>query len=219
MGGGLRLGVVCAVAYLVGAVPVGLWLTRVLHPGVDLRGIGTGNLGTSNIFRNVDGRLAVLVGPLQFAQGLSCVLGARWMDLDTASQGTVAVAAVAGNCWPLFANFNGGRGIAVATGTVAGLGLWGLGTLLIPFAAGALLGEIAAGVLAGFIMLPAVEFAAEGAAGLATAVILLGFVVLRRMEGVRLDVARGEDPAAVILDRLVRDRRPGRPLVGRRTDL
>lgn len=210
--------VVCVLTgYLVGGIPAGLVVVRRLHPGLDLRGVGTGNVGTSNIFRNVGARPAIVVGPLQFVQGLFPILLARWAGLSPEAMGAVAVAAVIGNGWPIWAGFKGGRGIAVATGAVAGLGWVGLAALLACYAAGLLAGEIALGVLAGFLVLPIVELVAAGVADSATAVCLLGLVLLRRLEGVGGDLAQGGHRRAVVAARLLRDERPGRPLVGPRS--
>ena len=207
-----------AIAYLVGSVPLGLVVVHALRPGIDLRALGSGNVGASNIFRNAGIAPAVVAGPLQFAQGLVPVLIGRWAELGPRSLALVAVAAMVGNGWSVWLRFDGGRGIAVATGAVAGLGLPGFALLLLCYLAGQLVDEIAIGVLVGFILLPAVELAAGGASEAAGALTLLLLVLLRRLEGAGDDLAHTADPRQVLVDRLVRDRRPGRPLVGRRTD-
>jgi glycerol-3-phosphate acyltransferase PlsY len=214
----MRAGLCILIGYLVGSVPTGMMLVRRLRPDVDLRRVGTGNLGTSNIFRNVGRGPAVVVGPVQFAQGLFPVLLGRWVGLDGAALAAVAVATVVGNAWPVWAGFDGGRGIAVATGAVAGLGYWGLAVLLAFYAAGLALAEIAIGVLAGFLVLPAVEVFAAGTAAGVAALAMLAVVLLRRLAGAHADLAGSHDRAAVLAGRLLRDQRTGRPLVGRRPD-
>ncbi len=205
-------------AYLVGGIPVGLLLVRLARPGVDVRSLGSGNIGTSNIYRNVDAGLAIAVGPLQFLQGLLPVWLATRAGLPLAVVGLTAVCAVIGNGWPVYAHFNGGRGIAVATGAVAGMSLAGLAALLACFALGALSRQIAVGVLAGFLLLPLVGALAEGRAQAAAFAALLVLVLLRRLEGALSDARREGHPWRMLAMRLTRDQRPGRPLVGRRTD-
>ena len=205
-------------AYLVGGIPVGYCLVRLTHPGVDVRTLGSGNVGTANIYRNVDTGLAVVVGPLQFVQGLLPVLLATRAGFSTAVVGLAAVCAVIGNGWPIYLGFNGGRGIAVATGAVAGTSLMGLGVLLACYAAGALTREIAVWVLAGFVLLPVVAALTVGKGAAAVFVALLVLVVLRRLEGVVTDARRVDHPWRMIVLRLTRDQRPDRPLVGPRLD-
>lgn len=205
-----------ALSYLVGSIPVGWLLARAR--GVEVRRLGSGNVGTSNIYRNVDAGLAVVVGPTQFLQGVVPVLAARALGFDTAGLVLAALCAVIGNGWPIWLGFNGGRGIAVATGAVAALNPWCLIALLACYAVGALLHEIAEGVLGGFLLLPLVAAVVESG-GLAVGCVgLLILVLLRRLEGVSTDVRRYGHPWRVVTRRLVRDERPGRPLVGRRTD-
>ena len=207
-----------ALAYLVGGIPVGWLLVRRSRPGVDVRDYGSGNVGTSNIYRNVDAGLAVVVGPAQFAQGLIPLLLARWLGFPEAVWALCAVCAVIGNGWPVWLGFNGGRGIAVATGAVAGLSLASLGALLGCYAAGAVFGEIALGVLGGFMLLPVIAALVAGPVVALAAVGLLILILLRRLEGVRADVHRHGVSWELLAGRLARDQRPGRPLVGRRSD-
>jgi acyl phosphate:glycerol-3-phosphate acyltransferase len=208
--------VVGAIAYLVGGIPVGWLLARAR--GVDVRTVGSGNVGTSNIYRNVDAGLAAVVGPMQFLQGLAPVLIARVLGFDVGVLILAALCAVIGNGWPIWLGFNGGRGIAVATGAVAAMSPPALVVLLACYAIGAALHEIAEGVLGGFVLLP---LAAEIVSGTAVALGCTGLlilVLLRRLEGVTDDLRRYGHPWRLVANRLVRDERPGRPLVGRRTD-
>lgn len=206
-----------AFAYLMGGIPVGWLLTR-LRTGVDVREYGTGNVGASNIYRNVDTGLAAVVGPAQFLQGVLSVEIAAWLGFPLEVQSLVAVCAVLGNGWPVYLGFNGGRGIAVATGAVAALSLVGFAVLLIFFAMGALTRQIAIGVLGGFVALPLVAALFIGPARAIAFAVLLVLVLLRRLEGVLADSRRYGHIWRIVVRRLARDERPGRALVGRRTD-
>jgi glycerol-3-phosphate acyltransferase PlsY len=215
----------CAAGYLVGSLPVGYWATRWRRLGLDIRGYGSGNVGTANVYRHAGFGLAVVVGPIQFGQGLVPVLLARYLgDVSATGLVLVAICAVVGNGWSVFLGFDGGRGVAVSTGVIAGLNLIVLALLLACFAAGALRHHIAEGVLVGFILLPpaAVALALSplrtGFALPLGLVVLLALVLARRLEGVVGDVNHFGGARHVILDRVLHDRRPGRPLVGHRTD-
>jgi glycerol-3-phosphate acyltransferase PlsY len=204
-------------AYLVGSIPTA-WLVGRWSRGVDLRNVGSGNPGTSNLFRNAGLGPAALSGPLQFAQGLVPVLVARAVGGDQTLIEVTAVCAVAGNGWPVWLRFKGQRTVAVATGAAAGMHAALLGVLLVCFAAGALTRAIALGVLAGFLLLP-VAAAWIGGRDLAIACcVLLAVVGLRRLDGVLTDLRRAGSAARwrVILRRLVLDERPGQVLVGPR---
>jgi len=205
-------------AYMLGGIPVGLLLVRLTRPSVDVRSLGTGNIGTANIYRNVDAGLAVAVGPLQFLQGLLPVLLAGHVGMPAPVVGLCAVCAVIGNGWPVYVGFHGGRGIAVATGAVAAMSPVGLLALLACYGLGVLAREIAMGVLAGFVLLPLVGALVVGKAYAAIFAALLVLVLLRRLEGALTDARRDRRPWRMLARRLARDQRPGRPLVGRRTD-
>ncbi len=106
---------ICA-AYLIGAIPTGLLLTRLLG-GEDIRKAGSGNIGATNVYR-VAGRklgLITLLGdclkgviPVVFAQQLFHISGG--------SLALVAMAAFIGHCFPVYLGFKGGKGVATALG-------------------------------------------------------------------------------------------------------
>src|SRR5215472_9338235 len=140
--------------YLIGGIPTGWLLVRWQRFGLDVRRYGTGNIGTSNVYRHAGFDIAVIVGPAQFAQGFAPVLAARLAGLSIAMASLVAVCAVVGNGWPVYLRFNGGRGVAVATGAVAPLTIAGFVALLVCYALGAVRHRIALAVLAAFCVLP-----------------------------------------------------------------
>jgi glycerol-3-phosphate acyltransferase PlsY len=206
-------------AYLVGSAPVA-WVLGRWARGVDLRTVGSGNPGTSNLFRNTGIGLAMLSGPLQFAQGAVPVVIGRAVGGDDTFLDLCAVAAVLGNGWPIWFGFNGQRCIAVASGAVAAISPALLGVLLVCFAAGALTHAIALGVLAGFAVLPIAAAWISGRGLAITCCALLVAVVLRRLEGLGADLRRAssKEEKRVLLRRLLLDERPGQVLVGPREE-
>ena len=215
----------CAAGYLVGSLPVGYWATRWRRLGLDIRGYGSGNVGTANIYRHAGFALAAVIGPIQFVQGLLPLLLARYVgDVTATGLVLVAIAAVVGNGWSVFLGFDGGRGVAVSDRRDRRYQPHRPGPLLACFGVGALRHHIAEGVLVGFIVLPpaAVVIALTPLrTGFALPVglaVLLVLVLARRLAGVVGDVNHFGGARHVILDRILHDRRPGRPLVGHRTD-
>ena len=113
------------VAYLIGSVPFGLLLAMAAGKG-DIRQIGSGNIGATNVLRTGNKGLAAAPLLLDLAKGFAAVLIARqfWPD----AVGLAAVAAIAGHCFPVWLGFRGGKGVATFAGVCFGL-LWPLGAI------------------------------------------------------------------------------------------
>ncbi len=114
---------VVAAAYLLGSVPFGLLLTRLFGAG-DLRSIGSGNIGATNVLRTGRKELAVATLLLDLAKGAAAVLLAR--ALFPGTEGLAALAAVIGHCFPIWLRFNGGKGVATTMGVSLALA-WPIG--------------------------------------------------------------------------------------------
>ena len=104
-------------AYLLGSLPFGLWVTRLVK-GVDVRDAGSGHVTTTNTIRQA-GRLA---GAVVFLLDLGKGYLALWLSLQAGlGAGSLALSAalvVAGHCWPVFAQFRGGMGLATMGGAL-----------------------------------------------------------------------------------------------------
>lgn len=109
--------------YLLGSIPFGLVLTRLFGAG-DLRQIGSGNIGATNVLRT--GRKSLAAGTLllDMAKGLVAVIAARAMDDSYAVLG--AAGAFFGHLYPIWLRFRGGKGVATLLGVSFGLN-WGIG--------------------------------------------------------------------------------------------
>jgi glycerol-3-phosphate acyltransferase PlsY len=118
----LRLAIAAA-AYLLGSVPFGLLLTRLSGAG-DLRAIGSGNIGATNVLRTGRKGLAVATLLLDLAKGAAAVLLAR--SLFPGTEALAAFAAVIGHCFPVWLRFHGGKGVATTMGVALGLA-WPIG--------------------------------------------------------------------------------------------
>jgi glycerol-3-phosphate acyltransferase PlsY len=103
------------VAYLIGAIPVGFLVARALGLG-DIREHGSGTIGATNVLRTMGRGAAVLTLLGDVAKGALAVWLARLIAVDAGP--AAAVAAVAGNCWPVFLRFRGGKGVATGLGAL-----------------------------------------------------------------------------------------------------
>ncbi|HEX8992490.1 MAG TPA: glycerol-3-phosphate acyltransferase [Anaerolineales bacterium] len=109
-----------ALGYLLGSLPFSIWITRLLK-GVDVREAGSGHATTTNTIRQAGFAAGAAVLVLDISKGFLPV----WLALHEAPVGLrigmaalTAACAVAGHCWPLFAQFRGGMGLATAGGAL-----------------------------------------------------------------------------------------------------
>jgi len=110
--------VALAVGYLLGSIPFGLVLTKLGGHG-DLRDIGSGNIGATNVLRTGNKALAALTLILDLLKGTAAVLiGARFGQ-DAALLG--GLGAILGHLFPIWLGFRGGKGVATYIGVLLGL--------------------------------------------------------------------------------------------------
>ena len=106
--------------YLLGAIPFGLLLTRAAGLG-DVRNIGSGNIGATNVLRTGRKGLAAATLLLDAAKGAAAVLLAGWLWPNLGLVGHAATAAFLGHLYPVWLRFKGGKGVATLLGVVAAL--------------------------------------------------------------------------------------------------
>lgn len=131
----LSLGVVILASYLVGSIPSSIWVGKVAK-GVDIRHHGSGNAGATNTFRLLGWKPGVAVLLIDFTKGFTAsfwisqlayqigggpvALIPNW-ELDAFLRILCGVIAVAGHMFPIFAGFDGGKGMATAAGMLTGI--------------------------------------------------------------------------------------------------
>jgi acyl phosphate:glycerol-3-phosphate acyltransferase len=103
--------------YLLGSIPFGLLLTKVAGLG-DIRGIGSGNIGATNVLRTGRKGLAAATLILDAAKGAAAVLIARHLIDDPDIPLFAGLAAVLGHLFPIWLRFKGGKGIATGLGVL-----------------------------------------------------------------------------------------------------
>ena len=179
-----------AIGYLLGAIPFGLMLTRLAGYG-DVRQIGSGNIGATNVLRTGSKSLAALTLVFDTAKGTAAALiGAQW---GANAMLAASAAVVIGHMFPVWLGFRGGKGLATAFGVViviawpvAVLGgtVWLAVAILSRYSSlAALVAMAAAAIYAGFA-LPAAR------AALIAAIVVV--IVLRHHENIRRLIAGTE---------------------------
>jgi acyl phosphate:glycerol-3-phosphate acyltransferase len=109
--------ILVAIAYLAGSVPFGLLIAR-LKGNVDLRRVGSGNIGATNVLRAVGKGAAALTLIGDIGKGAAAVVLARGVGAPSRILAAVALAAVLGHLFPIFLGFRGGKGVATTLGVV-----------------------------------------------------------------------------------------------------
>lgn len=131
----LALAVVIILSYLVGSIPSSIWVGKIVK-GVDIRNHGSGNAGATNTFRLLGWKPGVAVLLIDFFKGFASsfwistlaysiasgpvVLFSFW-EVDAFLKITCGVVAVIGHMFPIYANFDGGKGMAAAAGMLCGI--------------------------------------------------------------------------------------------------
>lgn len=103
------------IGYAVGSLPIGYLVAQRRAGGIDLRRVGSGNVGTTNVYRSAGLAVAIAVMIVDIGKGAAAVLIAGGGSNAVAA----GVAAVVGHIYPIWLRFSGGKGVATATGVFA----------------------------------------------------------------------------------------------------
>ncbi|MBS7812256.1 glycerol-3-phosphate 1-O-acyltransferase PlsY [Roseococcus pinisoli] len=178
-------------AALLGSIPFGLLLTRAAGLG-DIRSIGSGNIGATNVLRTGNKKLAAATLLLDMLKGAAAVWLVAWIAPTYAPW--AAVAAVLGHCYTPWLGFQGGKGMATALGVMLGLA-WPIFVVssLTWLAVAKLSKRSSAGSLSAIVIAPlaALIFATPQAA---LGLLLLGAVVVWRHKGNIQRLLAGTEP-------------------------
>ncbi|WPC08395.1 glycerol-3-phosphate 1-O-acyltransferase PlsY [Globicatella sp. PHS-GS-PNBC-21-1553] len=122
------------ICYLLGSIPTGVWYSKMKHQ-IDVRELGSGNSGATNIGRNFGFKAAVFVSVIDVLKGLVAMLLAHYFYPHTnwVIMGA-GIAAILGHAYPIFANFRGGKVVATSFAVLAGYNFFiGLSFVLVLF--------------------------------------------------------------------------------------
>jgi glycerol-3-phosphate acyltransferase PlsY len=150
------------VSYLLGAVPFGLLFSR-LFSNVDVRTIGSGNIGATNVLRASGKKAAVLTLLADCLKGLLSVLAVKFIFHDDAVTALSGAAAVFGHNFPVYLGFKGGKGVATSYGVVLAVAPWiGLACLVTWLIAAFLWRYSSLSALISFALYPALTVITSG---------------------------------------------------------
>ena len=126
-------------AYLIGALPFG-FITAKLVSGQDIRTLGSGNIGATNVSRVLGGKWGLIVLVLDACKGLLPVWGLPLLVMSTDNPNFLhlkvacGMATIVGHMFPCYLGFKGGKGVATSLGVVLMLGPWATLTAFFVFA-------------------------------------------------------------------------------------
>jgi glycerol-3-phosphate acyltransferase PlsY len=199
----LALAATLLIGYVSGSLPWGLWLGQWIR-GVDVRTIGSGNLGATNVYRSLGPPIGVATLVLDIAKGALPVWLLPHSGVGTAFPGgaevcalTAAIAAVAGHMWTFLAGFKGGKGVATSGGVALALSPPAFGVYAAVFivvllltryvSLGSMIGAVAFAVALG-------RFGPSGTTGptFAVGVLLALLVIVRHKDNIRR-LLKGEE--------------------------
>jgi len=186
-----------AVGYLCGSIPWGVVLGRLLL-GVDVRTVGSGNIGATNVARAGGKGLGVVVLLLDAAKAIVPILLARALLTGPGAElwsVAVAIAAFVGHLFPVWLGFRGGKGVATALGIFVVLSPWGALAAVVGWAVAYAATRISSvGSLAGTAACVATTFATHGwrHPDSWTAAVLGVLIVIRHRDNLRR-LVRGEE--------------------------
>ena len=198
-------------SYLMGAIPVAYIIGKTVK-GVDIRGYGSGNVGSSNVFHHVGRKWAVLLGVLEILVkgALPVWIAIYVLDWDRSSAVLIGppLLAVAGHNWSIFLKFQGGRGLAVGTGTLLGFSPILLGAFAVVSIGGwTVTRSSGVWVLISLALLPVWSvIAGEPATITFFSLGLVLLTVLKRLLSNWTPLPEGLPKAKVLFNRLFRDR-------------
>ena len=166
------------IGYAVGSLPIGYLVAR-RSGGVDLRRVGSGNVGATNVYRTSGMALAIGVLLADVGKGAAAV----WLA-GTANPAAAGVAAVVGHVYPIWLRFRGGKGVATASGVFAVLAP--IPTLVAAATFALVVARtrfVSAGSIAATVVLPSVQWMIDGWRAVDVATTLVAVLILFRHRG------------------------------------
>jgi glycerol-3-phosphate acyltransferase PlsY len=181
----LAIAVSTVLAYLIGGFPFGYWFVR-LSSGQDIRTMGSGNIGATNVQRTLGMRAGIIVLLLDILKGFLAVWFAAVLTYHLPLGIALgAVAVMLGHCYPAFLNFKGGKAVACFVGAFLYIAPLSLGVVALIFAAVVALSRyISLGSIIGVALFPVVFWLIERPpTPLLIAAIFSGLLIIYRHRG------------------------------------
>jgi len=180
------------IGYLLGSIPTAYIVSRI-RKGIDIRNIGSRNMGGANVMREIGAREGVFVGLIDIAKGAGAILIAQALNISELWVFGSGFGALVGHNFPLFAGFKGGRGSATIIGIFLVLApeaiLVTLAVVAIPFFTTR---KFMAALFIGFGLLPLFVWLFEGSLPLVRFVLVIDlFMLVRNLPDIKQVLGKG----------------------------
>jgi glycerol-3-phosphate acyltransferase PlsY len=180
------------IGYLLGSIPTAYIVSRI-RKGIDIRNVGSGNMGGANVMREIGTHEGVFVGLIDVAKGAGAILIAQALDIPELWVFGTGFGVLVGHNFPVFAGFRGGRGSATVIGIFLVLApraiFVTLAIIAIPFFTTR---KFTAAILIGFAMLPLSVWLFESSLPLVRYALAIDlFMLVRNLSGLKQVLAKG----------------------------
>jgi glycerol-3-phosphate acyltransferase PlsY len=184
--------------YLFGSFPSGYLAGRIAK-GIDIRSLGSGSTGATNVLRHIGKRAAITVFLLDLFKGVLSILLAKYLLLNDSWQVAIGLSTLIGHIWPIWLNWKGGKAVATGLGIFLGLS-WqvGLATLGIFIIMIALFRIVSLASLSAALALPLIMFLSFSTSNfslpfLIISLLAMTLVVWRHRENI-VRLIKGKEP-------------------------
>ena len=180
----LKTALLIICAFVMGSIPVGVIVAKT--KGIDLKKIGSGNIGATNVLRSLGKGPAALTLFGDMLKGTLAVALGKYFGLETFYQGLIGLSAILGHTFSLFLGFRGGKGVATSLGVFL---LYSPQTALITFIIWIVVvlttKYSSLGALISFGLLPLTIILLDGKDKLPVAVLVTLFILIRHTDNIR----------------------------------
>ena len=184
--------------YLFGSFPSG-YLAGKIAKGIDIRSLGSGSTGATNVLRHIGKRAAITVFLLDVFKGVISILLAKYFLLNDSWQVAIGLSTLIGHIWPVWLNWRGGKAVATGLGIFLGLswkvGLATLGIfiLMITLFRIVSLASVSAALALPLIMLLSLKTASISLPFLVISLLAMILVIWRHRENI-VRLIKGKEP-------------------------
>ena len=180
------------IGYLLGSIPTAYVISR-MRKGIDIRTVGSGNMGAANVMRQIGTHEGVFVGLFDIAKGAGSLLIAQVLGISQLWLFGTGFAVLIGHSFPVFAGFRGGRGAATIIGIFLVLAwkatLAALVIIAIPFFTTR---KFTSAIFIGFALLPVFVWLFGGSLTLVLYVLAIDlFMLVRNLHGIKQVISKG----------------------------
>jgi len=184
--------------YLLGSFPSG-YLAGIMAKGIDIRSLGSGSTGATNVLRHIGKRAAITVFLLDVFKGVISILLAKYFLLNDSWQVAIGLSTLIGHIWPVWLNWRGGKAVATGLGIFLGLswqvGLATLGVfiLMITLFRIVSLASVSAALALPFIMFISFRTSSISLPFLVISLLAMTLVIWRHRENI-IRLMKGKEP-------------------------